>query len=272
MTEAHELPTDAELTAFLDGELPNDRRAAVERRLQQDSLARERLALLERGARPFQAAFDVILDAAPNERLKAMLSKLPSAPASVRRRSRLSRIVSAAAAALALFGVGLAAGHWVYPRSASEGRPRTEAEGTAPENWRQTVAEYFRLQSPATLAAIPDDARTRRAELAAAASRLGLALSQGRLALPDLVLKRAELFVFKGMPLAEILYFDPQGGPMALCIIANGKPDAGLRSERREGMNVVYWQQKKRGFLLIGRTRSALLRQRAKTIAGRLSP
>jgi hypothetical protein len=73
------------------------------------------------------------------------------------------------------------------------------------------------------------------------------------------------------MPLSEILYLGSNGTPMALCIIANGNPDTSFKEERREGLNIVYWQWRGRGFLLIGKTPALELRQQAETVAKRLA-
>jgi anti-sigma factor RsiW len=257
-------PDDPELTAFLDGELSEPRQSEIRRWLESDQDARERLALIERGARPFRAAFDLVLEEAPRARLSAMLAALLASNAPQKRVWRWSPM-AATAAGLAIFGLGLTLGHWIPPR---EGLPMTKVVAGAPENWRQTVAEYFSLQTADTA---PDDAQTQGSDLATAATQLGLALSPQRLAFPGLILKRAELYKFKGMPLSEILYIGSNGTPMALCIIANGNPDASFREEQREGLNIVYWQSRGRGFLLIGKTPAPELRLQAETVAQRLT-
>jgi hypothetical protein len=155
------------------------------------------------------------------------------------------------------------------PAPAPAPAPPAEAGAVArePGGWRQTVAEYFSLDTVDSLAAITDDAAARRRELDIAAAKLGLALPEAALAVPGLVLKRADVFAFRRRPLAEILYLDPRYGPTALCIIANGKPDSGLRHERREGQNLVFWQRGGRGFLIIGRAPPGALARHAETVA-----
>lgn len=272
MTGADERsPDDAELTAFVDGELSEARRSEIQRWMRNHQGVRERLALIERGGRPFRAAFDLVLEDTPHARLSAMLSALPT-PSPAQKGFQHWRPMLGTAAGFALFGVGLAVGHWVPRGEGARNPPATQAAAQkAPENWRQTVADYFSLQTADALSAAPDDQPTQTRELAVAAAWLGLELSPQRLSFPDLTLKRAELFRLRGMPLSEILYLDSNGGPVALCIIANGNPDATFRAEQREGLNIVYWQSRGRGFLLIGRSPAPELQRRAETIARRLS-
>jgi anti-sigma factor RsiW len=259
-------PEDAELTAFLDGELPDSRRAAVQRRLESDDETRRRLAVLERGVGPLRAAFDLVLEEAPQARLSAMLARPPTR----RRTVGVWRPMMATAAALVIFALGVVLGQFAHLPTRS-GAPAAREAAESSSNWRQSVAEYFSLQTADTLAAVPDDASARARELVVAASRLGVPLSTERLTFAGLTLKRAEVFSYDGMPLTEVLYVDAQGGPLALCIIANGKPDASFQQEQRKGLNIVYWQSGERGFLVIGRSPPSQLLDQAKTIDQRFS-
>ena len=54
-------PMDDELAAYLDGELGADQRAWVANWLAQDGELRNRLLLLESGARSFREAFELLL-------------------------------------------------------------------------------------------------------------------------------------------------------------------------------------------------------------------
>jgi anti-sigma factor RsiW len=260
-------PDDAELAAFLDGELPLLRRAAVQQWLDADAAVRDRMGLIARGDRRFREAFDLLLRQAPRGRLEAMLHALGGGAAPARRRLPAAAVL--AGAGIALFAFGAAVGRFAPPCLAAS-PPAAHRAQAVPGGWRQAVAEYFSLDTADSLAAIPDDITARQRELEAAAAKLKLSLPASALTLPGLTLKRADVFVFRGMALAEILYLDPRHGPVALCIIANGRPDAGLQAEIREGLNIVFWQRRGLGFLIVGRTPPSELTEQAKSIAMRL--
>ena len=90
------------------------------------------------------------------------------------------------------------------------------------ENWRAAVADYLSLYTTDTLAGIPDDPDQRARELAAAGARLSLPLDVGKVVLPDLTLKRAELFAFRDKPLVQVAYLSPATGPVAFCMVNEG--------------------------------------------------
>lgn len=244
-------PDDAELVAFLDGQLPLLRRTTVQSWLDADPAAHERLASIAAGRPAGKGP-----------------AATPALFATRVRRPRAAAIAAVLAAGLAAFALGVGAGRWLLPAPASGPPPRAAIPG----GWRQAVAEYFSLDTASSLAAIPDDPTVLQRELDAAAARLKLALPAASLALPGFALKRADVFAFRGRPLAEILYLDPRRGPVALCMIANGRPDAGLETETREGLNLVYWQRHGLGFLIIGRLSAAELMQAAKSLTMRLEP
>ncbi len=238
-------PVDIEITGYLDGELDPEARLALEARLAADLSLRERRDALAAG-RPDAAAFALLLDEAPEDRLAAMLEAAASGP----RRARGRNPLFAVAAALVLIVAGIAAGFGVarfaFP-------PTVQVVEETPANWRQVVAEYLGLYTDETLAMIPDDPSLRSAELAAAGDRLSIRLTPEIVALPGMALKRTELLDFRGMPLAQIAYLSPGDGPVAFCIIANGKPDIPLTFEKQNDWNVGFWNAGGIGYMVIGK-------------------
>lgn len=249
---------DGLIVAYLDGALDERERAAFEARLASDADLDARVAVLRGGARPFAQAYDALLAAAPAERMQAMLAGVMARPAPGR--PPFLRRVVAIAAAVVIFALGaVAGGAWIATRPAE------------PPGWRQVVAEYFVLVTPETLAVISDDPAAMSAELQTIGTKLSLNLTSANLALPDAELKRAQLFEFRGRPLVQLAYLVDAGEPMALCIIANGRPDADIAFEEREGSNVVFWTHGGRGYMLIGKASRPVLEAYAGDIAGRLS-
>lgn len=243
-------PDDALLTAWLDGELTADEQAALGVRLKAEAALRERLDFLRRGQRAFAPAYDALLTAAPTDRLNAMLDSVLASQAAappLRRRWPWR----AMAAAIAIFAAGGVAGY-VLPDIIN---PQPAYPG-----WRQAVADYHSLISPATLAIIHSDPQQLAAEVTAIGGKLDLDLTPDRIALPNAMLKRTQLYDFRGMPLAQFVYDSSDVGPIAFCIITNGRDDAPPEFEERRGSSIVYWYKDGRGYMLIaqGATRAQL--------------
>ncbi len=247
-------PTDAELVAWLDGELPTAERGALEARLQTDVALKARLDHLAAGGRPFAEAFDTLLAAAPAGRLEDILAqaRIRAARGGAMGGTRTGlgrRRFAAVAAGLLIFAAGAAVGFGL-PRVVQ--RPEEIAETSAASDWREVVAEYLTLYSNETLADIPEDAAQREKELATVAGKLALDMSPDKVALPELTLKRAQLFDLEGRPLAQIAYLSSYG-PVAFCVIADDQGDAGREFEERHGRGIVYWSKGGHAFMLIGK-------------------
>src|ERR1700722_12041230 len=71
---------DARLVALLDGELDDEARAALEARFNAEPDLRARLRQFRDSERPFARAFQLLLDAAPVDRLSASLAGLDKGP------------------------------------------------------------------------------------------------------------------------------------------------------------------------------------------------
>ena len=255
---------DGFLTAYLDGELAGAERASLEARLLSEPALKVRLDQLGRGGRPFGPAYDALLAEAPGDRLSAMLAELAAKHAANGQRSARSRtrMFAALAAAFVIFVVGAGVGNIL---------PVLLHKPAEPPGWRQVVAEYQSLTTAETLEAIPDNAAAVSDELSLIGGKLALDLSPNKLVLPNVTLKRAQLFAFRDKPLVQVAYLSPADGPIAFCIIANGKADAEPAFEQREGYNIVFWTKAGRGYMLIGKAPQAALEAYAGDLASRIS-
>jgi anti-sigma factor RsiW len=252
---------DEELTAYLDGELPAEERAAMEARLAADTVLRTRLESL-RAARPPVAPFDLLLDIAPVDRLDAMIEAAEPRPAPLGRRRFGS--FAAIAAALVLLALGAAVGFGV-------GRSTAPIEIAETSGWRAVVADYVALYTPETFALAPSDPEAYAPRLKIVGDRLGLDLAPEKVALPGLDLKGAILFEYDGKPLGQISYLSQENGPVAFCIIANGRDDTPPAFEERRGRNIVFWNSGGHGYLIIGAVPRERLESLAETLASRVS-
>jgi anti-sigma factor RsiW len=252
--------SDEELTAYLDGELDADARTALDRRLAEEPALHARLAQLDAGLPPADA-FDLLLDAAPAGRLEAILV---AAEAPVPARPARGVFLRAIAAAIALVVLGGAIG-FLLARSVAP------VEIAATPNWRDAVADYVALYTPETFALAPVDPEAYAPRLKAVGDGLGLTLAPQTVALPGLDLKGALLFKYEGKPLGQVAYLSTEYGPVAFCIIRNGRDDAPLAFEERQGMNVAFWNTGGLGYLVIGAVPRARLETFAETLSGRIS-
>jgi anti-sigma factor RsiW len=63
----------------------------------------------------------------------------------------------------------------------------------------------------------------------------------------------AQIFDFRGDPLAQLAYVDPATGPVLFCIIRDSEPDAAIKVEKRDGFTSASWAREGHGYMLIGR-------------------
>jgi anti-sigma factor RsiW len=273
---AHEDRTfaeDGDLVAYIDGELPPERRAALEEKIAGDPALADRLRILQSGGRPFRQAFDAVLEAAPLERLSAALEHDLR-----RRRNRSSAgrrlpAWTAVAASLVILSVGLGAGYTLrsfgIPGLTEDGVRGEEADSGA---WGQMLASDLALYTPESLAMIGPGQTPTDSELGAVGAKLNVALSADRLALPGLALKQARLLAFRDTPFIQLVYLDPQHGPVAFCIFAKSGGIEAPESSRSAGMNLVYWANDRESYMLIGRAPTRDLQDLAGSLARKFPP
>ena len=262
----HSEISDAQLVAYIDGELSAAEYEGMAKALSHSSEARERLEKLKLGGRPFGEAFGLLLEAAPDDRLQAMFADLvakqagPSGTADsgenvvpFRKRSGaggapLWQLAVAAAVLALVFTGGLFAGGFF--NAPQQQQPVQTAEQKP--GWREAAARYVALFSKDTLAGMPADSETRQLNLRRVASALGLELSGERIANPVLSFQGTQLLQLEGKPLAQISYLYGDNAPVALCIIKTANPAQPPAEEKRHGLNVVHWVAGGYGFMVIG--------------------
>ncbi|RDJ15465.1 anti-sigma factor family protein [Rhizobium grahamii] len=262
MNDKNKIPSDEELTAYIDGELSNAEVSRIEAVLSSDEHATARLAFLSQSSLSFQQAFEPLLSAAPKARLDAMLGILPAEARPVPARSNRRGFLAALAACL-VAGV-------VADRAVIGIRNRVHASDESNE-WRAVVAEYIALYTPDTLAGPSPSGEAQVAQLARLDDKLGLSLSPEAVSLPGIEFKRAQMLQYDEKPLAQIAYLDPETGPLALCIV---RSDVGMKEpdvEGRNGMNVVYWSNATHAFMLIGRIPIDRMQELADGVRARIS-
>lgn len=260
---------DEMLTAFLDGALAPAEYGTLLQRLAADAALRARLEQLQDAGHGVADAMAGLLEAAPVVRLDAILDATLAGAAPVRpattpqRRSWLGFRLAPLAAVAAMLAVAIIAGGIGYGLGGGAPKPA--------ETWLEAVAEYWQLTTAETLAIEPP-AGLADSQLALASSALGLPLSMTGVALDGPSFRGAQLYAFNGKPLVQIAFLDADYGPIAYCVIRNGRPDTfGPKTAEIGGFNVVHWQSDGVGRMLIGQAppdRLAALAARLKERAG----
>ena len=75
---------------------------------------------------------------------------------------------------------------------------------------------------------------------------------------------------YEGTSVGQIVYLDPDFGPMMLCIMRSHEGEAPLRTEVRAGFNIAYWAGDGLDYMLIGENSTTDLEAMARSLAGRL--
>lgn len=238
------------LVAYVDGQLTDEDTHAVTAALANDPAARAIVEQLRRTPASLRSIFDATL----HQPLPPTLAEYVLHSPIARRPIHQVRLLYATAAALVLFGVGLALG--ILFGASSERAPTVAVT----EPWVAAVADYQVLYGRETLTqpdATPDD--WRNTEL-----RLGHQLGRD-VRIPDfsahgLAFKRGQLLEFDGQPLIQLAYLPHTGKPIAYCIIATPQSDSPPTAGNAHGLSYVHWRRGGLAFVVIGEAEENRLR------------
>lgn len=245
-----EIPSDAVLTALIDGQLSPQEEASLLRQMEENPSISERVEFLSRASLNFQAAFQPLLDEAPLPKLQAQLDAIkPQLPPPLRRVS--ANWNEGRRGFMGLLAASLVAGVfadrvWLAATSDDD----HDADDSAA--WRGVVAQYMALYTPDTLGSKQPDETQQQAQLSALDTQLGLELTPKKIAMPNIEFRRTQILAYDSKPLAQILYADPQGRPMALCILRDTSAPHEIATEKRQSMTIAWWATRDYQALLIG--------------------
>ncbi|MEL6678576.1 MAG: hypothetical protein AAFQ51_07710 [Pseudomonadota bacterium] len=212
---------DDDLIAFHRGTLANERAEALAARLETDTALVARLMALD-PAKPMVADAFARITPPPVDLPMSSLGRPMLAAA--------SGALVASAAALIL---------WVA----------TLPSGPA---WHRQVAEYQVLYTAQTVSMIPPSAEALIDQFGALRATLSVGFGSEALAdVKGLELLRAQILGFEGAPLGQIVFADPLGRPVALCLMRGGGQDPVTEAELA-GLNTVAWSSGTHDFLLVG--------------------
>ena len=251
--------TDEMLTAFLDGEADPETSMIIESLLTKDPALAARLEALTIPLSSVQKAFDHAMEAAPAERLDALLEGRPLDRAAWDQSSWLKRTmpVALAASILALV-IGLAAGRLILPPDSGD-------------DWRVAVAEYQALYSKDTLGAIDPDPVDAETMIQSVAAKVGAPIRPETLASLDrLTFKRAQILRWESAPLAQFAFLSEDGEPFALCATPVQDGDQPIVDNELKDLATSSWVQGGVAYMVIGGSDSAFAASVAEQVRARL--
>jgi len=276
---------DADLIAYVDGELAPAERREVEAWLAADPAARERLlALCETDALVRRAFAETLQEPVPEPLLAAAREAAPSAtilpfrPVAALRAGPPPwwRGWAALPAAAALFGLllGGGAGYLGFARVPSGGGGKPPAIQQTAGGWLDNAAGYYKLIVDAGDSAQVEVPAT--GDPSAALQKISQTLAQ-QVRLPNLKpwgldFRGARLVVVDGRPAVQLVYNTDNKaiGPLTLTIGSSSKPDVAPSIDRRQDVNVLYWRHQGHAYALVGRANAGYLWGIANDVAWQL--
>jgi len=251
---------DTDLLAYVDGELPPERRAEVEAEVASSAELAQRLRAMRASALPYAAAFDAqAIPPVPDE-LRRRIRELTSRD-SRRHAGRYwawPKLAGAFAAGVLCCAVAL--------RLLAPGTPTVSAAAqVAP--WIQAVADYQQLYSRATLTHVSEDPKLSMRIINDLQEADGLRVAVPDLRSAGLSFKRVQRLSFNQQPVVQIVYLPERGEPIALCITRDARADQTPHAQQIGALGTVAWRQGNLGYVLLGRAPTQTLMDLGRRIA-----
>jgi len=267
---------DELLVAYADGQLAKDQSKAVERVLEEDQVAAQRVEALRAANAHLETQFEAMLAGEPVPGVSTDIST----PAAAKRQRRVRRVLGRAVLFIWVgFGCllgGAAAGYVLHdqilpkeikfvqlPAPPAPPAPpplpapdpiiiRIPPLPAPPVTWQDDAARSYALLSRETFNLGLD--ASSNPDLVA--FQLGKAL-RADFAIPDLssanlTFERGQLLQRDGAPLAQISYLPETGAPVVLFVLAGKAKALALEEKKIEGVPVAIWREENLSFLLTG--------------------
>src|SRR6516164_1272176 len=251
---------DTDLMAYVDGELPPERRAEVEAAVASSADVARRLSAMRASALPYAAAFDAqILPPVPQE-LSRRIADLASRDSHRQQGRRLAWPKLAGAFAAGVLCCALAF-KLLVPGTADF----ASTAQVAP--WIKAVANYQQLYSRATLTHVSEDPQLSARILNDLQAADGLKVSVPDLRGAGLSFKRLQRLSFNQQAVVQMVYLPERGEPIALCITRDARPDETPHAQQIGELGTVAWRQGNLGYVLLGRASTEALMDLGRRIA-----
>ena len=280
------------LMAYVDGELSAEECQEVEKEIAVSPDAAEFVAQLQTARLPYAEAFaQQKLPPMPDSLTSAVAAMAraheqrtttpgandaavapnaftpPSAPVRSRLRIAPQWLAVAFVAGLFCYGVGMRFLPGVGAGSTSMPTATLAEANPDASSWVAAAAGYQQLYSRDTVAQVPVNAEVTALTVDEIQHQDGLNVRIPDLSAAGLTFKRVQRLRYDDKPLVQIVYLPQQGGPIALCVMKEAKPDAALAEHRIDSMNVVTWRHADLSYALIGKPEGTDLSALAKHIS-----
>jgi anti-sigma factor RsiW len=244
---------DTLLMAYVDGELPEQERAAVDAAVARSAELAERLAAMQESVLPYRAAFErQVLPPVPpglRERIE-QISASAVGPGPTRRRPYWLALAASFAAGAMLCAM--------LPLLPTQAPMMSHRASVSP--WIQAVADYQVLYSRETLTNVREDHSLSEKIVSNLRDSDGMSVSVPDLHGAGLTFKRVLRLSFHQQPVVQMVYMPDRGEPIALCVTREPGPDVAPQAQRIGEMNVVVWRRGHLGYALLGKeTQSELI-------------
>lgn len=280
---------DAILLAYVDGDLPSDECAKVERLIHDSAEVASRVSMLRASQLPYKDAFDqqslppvpesltrsveelIRQHAAKASAQHAAESTVPAAATAgdepeallgtnVHRLKSKSRAKALPGLSWPKLAVAFVAGAFccglalrLVPQLAGgSGTFSTASNDFGMTPWIKAAAGYQQLYTRDTVALLQPDTKTTAAILGDIRHVDDIAMEIPDLRSQGLTFKRVQRLRFHDKPLVQIVYLPENGKPVALCVLKEAKADAAPSAGNVQGMDVVAWRRGQLGYALIG--------------------
>ncbi|GIX27679.1 anti-sigma factor family protein [Pelomicrobium sp. G1] len=223
---------EADLHAYLDGELPPERRPEVQAHLAAHAEDAARLAAYAEQKRALHASYDAVMDEPVPQRLR---------PTAGGRRVLVWR----AAAAAAWMVLGGAIG-WSL-------KPPSQPASSAPETLARRAAVAHTVYTPEVRHPVEVGAEQEQHLVAWLSKRLGAPVKAPSLAAEGYVLVGGRLLADEAGPAAQFMYENAQGQRLTLYVRRRAEAgETAFRFAQEGGVAIFYWIDREFGYALSG--------------------
>jgi anti-sigma factor RsiW len=232
------------LSAYLDGELDAEDAQTIEALLESDPAAQAELDALIAADALASEQFDAILmDPVP----LALAQKIKSSPVgSLPSRFSARLIGSALAAGLAFFVFG-GIGGYVLKDQIAPGSVVVAQSG-----WLSDIADYHAVYASQQRHLVEVPAAESAHLVTWLGATVGVEFSIPDLSGFDLTFEGGRLLVAAGKPVAQLMYRQPDGAVIALCLQSGSVSASGFKEQTIKGFDFVSWSSNGAKYVVIG--------------------
>lgn len=235
---------EEKLSAFLDGELPEDEARQIEAALARDPALQAELDSLMAADAQAQQDFAEMLEPVPLG-LAAVIQDAPvGGSANSPDAPRWLPGWLAVAASVLFLVMGGAGG---YLAGLSQGTQVAAAPG-----WLQDIAEYHAVYAAQTRHLVEVPATEADHIVQWLSDTIGAEVRIPDLAGNGLTFQGARLLVAAGKPVAQLMYTDAGGEVVALCLIRSDTPAADFTARTLNGFDMINWGGRGANIVVVG--------------------